>query len=174
MSLQLSKRFGQIIVGTDKIQGSSCRAMIGTALKEGYRIFDTAQAYNNEEDIGAALTLTSTIKRHEVFLIVKVSNGWHSNPQTINEAYQSVQRSLHRLQTRCADLTLIHAPGDSKDARRATWHALERLQANELTRDIGVSNFGIMHLLEMASYSSTGPPSVNQIEVCQTNSQHQF
>jgi diketogulonate reductase-like aldo/keto reductase len=61
------------------------------------------------------------------------------------------------------DLVLLHAPGDPL-LRADTWRGLEACLAEGLVANVGVSNFGIMHLQKLAQ-SATTPPAVNQIEV---------
>jgi diketogulonate reductase-like aldo/keto reductase len=165
MSLRVMKKYGSVILGTDKFQGASCKNMIKAALIAGYRIVDTAQAYGNEEVIGQAIQETTTVHRDDLFLITKISSGWKKNPQSVAEAYESAQKSLDRLGVPYMDLFLIHSPGEDAGARRATWQGLEQLRIEGLTKYIGVSNYDVTHLAEMATYSTIGPPAVNQIEV---------
>jgi hypothetical protein len=75
------KKYGSVILGTDKFQGASCKNMIKAALTAGYRIVDTAQAYGNEEVIGQAIQETTTVHRDDLFLITKISSGWKKNPK---------------------------------------------------------------------------------------------
>jgi diketogulonate reductase-like aldo/keto reductase len=164
MTLCRARKFGSVILGTDKSHGPECMSMIKSALFMGYRIIDTAQAYGNETEIGQAIRETD-IHREDVFLITKVSSGWKRNPSTASDAYDSVQRSLDRLGVSYLDLCLIHSPGADASARRATWQGLEKLYRDGLVKSVGVSNFGIGHLRELSAYTSIGLPNVNQIEV---------
>ena len=129
-----------------------------SALAMGYRHIDTAQIYNNEEDVGRALT-ESKIPRSEVFVTTKL---WLSN-WGYDAAIEAVTKSLTKLETPYIDLILLHAPGPA-ETRAETWKALEDLQSQGKLRSIGVSNFGIPHLEKLATTARV-LPSVNQIEL---------
>jgi diketogulonate reductase-like aldo/keto reductase len=147
----------------DKLHGRDCIDIVTGALEAGYRIIDTAQSYGNEEEVGKALA-QSRISRSEIFVTTKISRG-SENPGSIEEAYDSALNSTHRLGLSYVDLFLIHSPGDDAGARSATWLALEQLVREGLVKDIGVSNYGVQHILEMKEYATIYPPKVNQIEV---------
>jgi diketogulonate reductase-like aldo/keto reductase len=127
------------------------------SLKAGYRHFDTAQAYGNEQMLGAALK-RSGLKRSEVFITTKiaVSNFGHKH------ALKSFETSLQNLQTDYVDLLLLHFPVSL--LRKKSWKALEEIKAAGKARSIGVSNYTIRHLEEMKHYAQE-MPVINQIEV---------
>jgi len=103
------------------------------ALEVGYRLIDTAQAYYNEEGVGAAIA-KSNVKREDIFLVTKV---WISNAGE-EKAAQSIDESLRKLQTDYIDLLLIHqAYGDVF----GSWRAMEKAYKTGKVRAIGVSNF---------------------------------
>ncbi|DAZ93205.1 TPA: hypothetical protein N0F65_011746, partial [Lagenidium giganteum] len=129
-----------------------------SALKIGYRHVDTAQFYQNEEDVGRALK-DSGIPRQDVFITTKLFiNKWGYDAAT-----EAVKDSVKKLGTGYVDLLLLHAPGD-KALRAETWRALEDLQAQGLLRDIGVSNFGEAHLAKLADTAKV-KPAINQVEL---------
>jgi diketogulonate reductase-like aldo/keto reductase len=128
------------------------------ALRGGYRHIDTARAYQNEADVGAALA-ASKVPRSEVFVTTKL---WTSE-WGYEKAIAGVKSSLERLQTGYIDLMLLHVPGDPA-LRAETWRGLEACRAQGLLRDIGVSNFGQAHLERLAE-TATIQPAVNQLEV---------
>lgn len=152
-----------VVLGTDKLRGSDCIDAITTGLAAGYRRIDTAQAYGNEKEIGEAIR-RSSIPRDQISVATKISSGFCQNPGSFQEAYESARASIRRLDVSYVDLILVHAPGSNVEARRVTWHALERLVREGLVKDIGVSNYGMEHIMEMEDYSSL-PPRVNQLEV---------
>jgi diketogulonate reductase-like aldo/keto reductase len=66
------------------------------------------------------------------------------------------------------DLLLVHAPEEDKKARIVTWQALEKLRKDVIAMHIGVNNYNAKDIVEMQTYSTTGPPAVNRIEVRDT------
>ncbi len=121
----------------------------------GYRSIDTAQAYANEEGVGAAVA-KSGVPRQELFLTSKI---WISNAG-YERAKASIDVSLKKLGTEYLDLMLIHQPfGDYYGTYRAME---ESYQAGKL-RAIGVSNFYPDRFIDLYHFS-TVKPAVNQIE----------
>ncbi len=123
----------------------------------GYRHFDSAQAYDNEQFLGTAWK-KSGLKRDELFITTKiaVSNFGHK------KALKSFEESLINLQTEYIDLILLHFPVPL--LRKGAWQALEEIQAAGKAKSIGVSNYTIRHLEEMSSYAKV-TPAVNQVEL---------
>jgi diketogulonate reductase-like aldo/keto reductase len=144
--------------GTWQLDKDSCGDAVQAALDTGYRHIDTAQAYNNEELVGQALT-DAGVSRDEIFLTTKV---FRDEFETISKAMESIDNSLRKLQTDYVDLLLVHWPFPE--------YAIERLLAPMIkaqeegkTRLIGVSNFTLDHM-EQAQKISNGRVCVNQIE----------
>ena len=128
---------------------------VAEALEIGYRLIDTAQAYANEEDVGAAVR-ASGIPREEVFITSKI---WVAN-MNYERATASIEESLRKLDTDYIDLMLLHqAMGDYPGAYRAMEDAY---RAGKL-RAIGVSNFYPERLVDVALLAEI-PPAINQIE----------
>ena len=128
---------------------------VADALEVGYRLIDTAQAYYNEEGVGAAIA-KSNVKREEIFLVTKV---WVSNAGEENAA-QSIDESLRKLQTDYIDLLLIHqAYGDVF----GSWRAMERAYKAGKVRAIGVSNFQAARFFDFTHYVDV-KPMVNQLQ----------
>ena len=125
------------------------------ALEVGYRLIDTAQAYGNEEGVGAAVR-ASGVPREEVFITSKI---WVAN-MNYERATASIEESLRKLDTDYIDLMLLHqAMGDYPGAYRA----LEEAHRAGKLRAIGVSNFYPERLIDVALLAEV-PPAVNQIE----------
>ena len=125
------------------------------ALEVGYRLIDTAQAYGNEEGVGAAVR-ASGVPREEVFITSKI---WVAN-MNYERATASIEESLRKLDTDYIDLMLLHqAMGDYP----GTYRALEEAHRAGKLRAIGVSNFYPERLIDVALLAEV-VPAVNQIE----------
>jgi diketogulonate reductase-like aldo/keto reductase len=152
-----------------------------TALDVGYRHFDCAERYRNEQSVGDALQAAfkaGTIRRQDVFVTTKLWNTNH-RPERVRPAFDA---SLRRLQLDYADCYLIHTPfafqpGDDQDPRDEhgqviydpgvtlveTWRALERLVDEGHCRSIGLSDVGLEKLREVVSAARI-KPAVVQVE----------
>ena len=125
------------------------------ALEVGYRSTDTAAAYVNEEQVGAAIS-SSAIPRREIFLTTKL---WIQDSGYEN-AKKAFERSLKKLGTDYLDLYLIHQPfGDYY----GSWRAMEELYKEGRVRAIGVSNFMPDRLIDLISHNDV-VPAVNQVD----------
>ena len=141
--------------GVFQVSPDECERCVTDALNVGYRLIDTAQAYQNEEGVGAAWR-KSGIKREDLFLVTKV---WISNAGE-EKAYKSIDESLRKLQTEYIDLLLIHqAYGDVF----GTWRAMEKAYREGKVRAIGVSNFQSGRFFDFAHYVEL-KPMVNQLQ----------
>lgn len=118
-------------------------------------MIDTAQAYHNEEGVGAAIA-KSGIPREELFIVTKV---WISN-YGYEKAKASIDESLRKLGTDYIDLMLLHQPFCD---RYGAYRALEEAYKEGKLRAIGVSNFYPDHLIDLANNVEI-PPMVNQVE----------
>ena len=141
--------------GVFLVSPNECERCVSDALSAGYRLIDTAQAYQNEEGVGNAWR-KSGLKREELFLVTKV---WISNAGE-EKAAKSIDESLRKLQTEYIDLLLIHqAYGDVF----GTWRAMEKAYRDGKVRAIGVSNFQAARFFDFAHYVDV-KPMVNQLQ----------
>ena len=144
-------------LGTFRMQGDVCRAAVESALALGYRHFDTAEMYANEEAIGAAIA-ESSIPRKDLHVTTKV---WHENlaPDAIRRAFDA---SLKKLRLDFVDLYLVHWPSRSMNLP-AIFETLLRPKDEGRTRAIGVANFTVA-LLRTTVEEIGAPIACNQIE----------
>ena len=132
---------------------------VSTALEAGYRLIDTAAAYQNEEGVGKAIA-ASGIPRDELFVTTKLWNG----DQGYDETLRAFDASLDKLGLDRVDLYLIHWPLPMKGAYVDTWKAFEKIYAEGRASSIGVSNFTEQHLGRLFAETDV-VPAVNQIEL---------
>lgn len=152
-------RIPKIGLGTWMLEGERCREAVERALALGYRHIDTAQAYENEAEVGAGLAAgmaRGRIDRDELFVTTKLS----MDNLTRDRVGTSARESLERLALDRLDLLLIHWPSEAVPLRE-TLEAMLRLVEQGLVRHLGVSNFP-PPLLEEAL--SIAPLLTNQVE----------
>ena len=151
----------QLGFGVFQIEPKDTAEAVSEALRVGYRHIDTAEMYGNEKEVGEAVR-TFGLDRGDVYVTSKLNNAFHE-PQDAREAFD---RTLSELGFDYVDLFLIHWPlptlydGDFV----STWRTLEEFQRDGRARSIGVSNFQVEHLEQLAAETDT-VPAVNQIEV---------
>jgi diketogulonate reductase-like aldo/keto reductase len=151
------------------------------ALEVGFRHFDCAERYRNEETVGAAMQEVfeaGTVRREDVFVTTKLWNSNH-RPERVEAAFDASRR---RLRADHVDCYIIHTPfafkpGDEQDPRDEqgrviydtgvtlleTWQALERLVDEGHCRSIGLSDISLEKLREIVSAARI-KPSVVQVE----------
>lgn len=119
--------------GVFQVAPEECGRCVLDAIEVGYRSIDTAQAYFNEEGVGAAIRECG-IPRERLFITTKI---WISNAGEENAA-RSIDESLRKLRTDYVDLLLVHQPfGDYY----GTYRAMQKAYAAGKTRAVGLSNF---------------------------------
>lgn len=130
--------------------------MLG-ALELGYRHIDTAEMYQNETEIGRALT-QSYVKREDLFLTTKVWSTHLRRPDLLT----ACEGSLRRLGLDYVDLLLVHWPNPSVPIEE-TMQAMDELKHSGKARQIGVSNFSVPEL-QKAQQSCRSHIFSNQVE----------
>lgn len=141
--------------GVFEVKKSECKQVVLNALKAGYRLIDTAQAYHNEEEVGLALQETD-VPREDIFLTTKVWVTEHS----YDKARASILESMKKLKTKYLDLVLIHQPlGDYYSA----YHAMEDLYKEGKIKAIGISNFSAERMVDITTFNEI-KPVINQVE----------
>jgi diketogulonate reductase-like aldo/keto reductase len=157
LPLANGRRIPTVGLGVFRASGPDTRSAVTAALQLGWRHVDTAAVYGNEADVGAAIR-DAGVPRDEVFVTTKLWNA-DQGPDRAEAAFDA---SLRRLGLGHVDLYLLHWP--VRGQRLASWKVLERLHADGRARAIGVSNFLVRHLEELAAHART-LPMVNQIEI---------
>ncbi|WP_375102953.1 aldo/keto reductase [Paenibacillus sp. RS8] len=132
-----------------------CEESVYEAIMAGYRLIDTAAAYQNEEAVGRAIK-RSDVPREEIFITTKlwIQDAGYENTK------KAFAKSLDRLQMDYVDLYLIHQPfGDVY----GSWRAMEELYREGKIKAIGVSNFQMDRLIDLIAHNEI-TPAINQIE----------
>lgn len=146
--------------GTSRLKGAEGQAAILQAIKVGYRLIDTAQMYDNEEQVGNAV-VESGVKRDEFFITTKLSSD-----MDYDETLKSFEISLKKLKTDYVDLLLIHS---NYSKSREIYKAMEKLHKDGRVKSLGISNFNAEVFGEFIKGCEI-IPAVNQ---CQTHIFHQ-
>lgn len=156
----------QLGFGVYKIQkGAVFERTIAAAIQNGYRHFDTAKIYGNEEELGRELQ-KSGIPREEFFITSKVWTtdlGYHATKKAF-------EQTCRKLNVTYLDMYLIHFAGPHYEK---AWAAMEELYIEGRIRVIGVANFEIGHLEHLKKYSQISP-MINQIETHPEFQQHEL
>lgn len=139
--------------------GGEAEAAVASAIQAGYRLFDTAENYGNEVDVGRGLRVGG-VDRAELFVTTKFNKAWHG-VDLVEKAWSG---SAERLGVEYIDLLLIHWPNPQQDRYVEAWQGLVNLLESQKVRAIGTSNFKPAHLVRIVA--DTGVvPDVNQIQL---------
>src|SRR6201747_195070 len=144
-------------LGTWELRGRACARLVEQAIKLGYRHIDTAQAYENEREVGEGLR-ASGVRREEIFVTTKVWTT-HFAP---NDLERSTKESLARLRLSEVDLLLLHWPNPQVPLSE-TLGALAHVRQLGMARHIGVSNFTVA-LIEEAVAACPEPLAGDPVE----------
>lgn len=147
----------QIGFGVWKIPFNQTAKVVTDAIKNHYRLIDTAKQYGNEEQVGQGIK-DSGIERKQLFLTTKIFNGDQGDFDKLRNAFNE---QLKKLGTDHVDLLLLHWPVFNKYIE--SWRALEAIYNDGQARAIGVCNFDVDHLQKLMDHANI-MPMVNQIE----------
>lgn len=163
--MKMKNSIPQVGYGTWKLPNSDeTIEIVSNAINCGYRLIDTAYAYNNEEIIAKGIK-ASKIDRKELFIQGKLWNADRGYENIIN----ACKRTINNLDCKYLDLYLMHWPASPalyenwKEINNETWKAFEYLHETGLVKNIGVCNFK-KHHLESLIKNCKIKPLVNQIE----------
>lgn len=188
--LRSGREVDSVGLGLWKIENSETANVVRAAIDCGYRHFDSACDYGNEEETGQGLfdaIQAGDVKREELWITSKLWNTYHRS----EHVRPALEKSLKDLRLDYLDLYLIHFPIASKyvpieqryppgwftdpDAPNPkveadpvpiieTWRAMEHLVHDGLVREIGVCNFGTSLLRDLLSQAEI-PPAMLQVEM---------
>ena len=165
--------------GSDRVSHDDVAAAVEGAAEIGFRLFDCASVYGNEDKIGVSFKkiMDSGIKREELFITSKVWNDRH------DDVINSCKKSLLDLGLDYLDLYFVHwpfpnyhPPGCTIDSRSPdstpyihenfmkTWRQMEQLVEMGLVRHIGTSNVTIPKL-KLILRDAKIKPAVNEMEL---------
>jgi 2,5-diketo-D-gluconate reductase A len=159
LSLRDGIEIPQLGFGVFQVPPEETQSAVELALDAGYRHLDTAAAYRNEREVGAALA-ASGLAREDYFVTTKLWNSQQGHDSTL----MAFEASLDRLGLDHVDLYLIHWPVPTEGRFVDTWRAFERIQEEEAARAIGVSNFRVEDL-ELLAQETEARPTINQVEL---------
>lgn len=133
-------------IGTFLLTPDEVEASVLSALQDGYRLIDTANAYVNEKAVGRGMK-KSGLPREEIFLETKLWPSFYEQPD-------AVEKTLDRLGTDYIDLLLIHQPAGNY---LAGYRLMEQAYAAGKVRAIGLSNFNVTQIEEIMSVCKVRP-----------------
>lgn len=144
--------------------------LVFQALQCGYRLFDTAQIYKNEQEVSEGVRQWILLdpglnKRSDVYIISKIWDSLQGSANTKKSLKLSI-RKMCLPGVDYIDLFLIHSPNTNRTLRLETYDGLQAAKESGYVKNIGVSNYGIHHLQELFEWLGLKyPPVVNQLEL---------
>jgi 2,5-diketo-D-gluconate reductase A len=158
ITLNDGRTIPQIGFGVWQVPNDEATTAVAEAIKSGYRSIDTAQGYDNETGVGAAIR-QAEVGRADLFVTSKI----RTKAMGYDEALAGVQESLKALQLDYLDMFLIHWPAPAHDKYVDTWRAFIQAQKDGLIRSIGVANFTVPYLERIVGETGIAPV-INQVE----------
>ncbi|MBR2066752.1 MAG: aldo/keto reductase [Solobacterium sp.] len=145
-------------LGTWTLRNEVAENSVYTALKDGYRLIDTARYYANESEVGKAIQRAieeGICSREEIFITTKIMPG------DARRAKEAIEESLKDLQVDYIDLLLIHQPGSNDEE---VYKAMEDAVHEGKVHSIGISNYYTKEAVEEVLGYATITPAVIQNE----------
>ena len=145
-------------LGTWTLSKDEAEMAVYVAIKEGYRLIDTAEYYGNEEGVGLGVKKSineGIIKRKDIFITTKIMPGAYSNPDL------AIEDSLKKLDVDYIDLMLIHQPGSNDEK---VYKSMEKYYKENKLKAIGISNYYTVDAVDKVLSYSTIKPAIIQNE----------
>ncbi|MDE6475690.1 MAG: aldo/keto reductase [Erysipelotrichaceae bacterium] len=162
ITLNNEEKIPQLGFGVYQISKEETAQAVYEAIKIGYRLIDTAIAYDNEEEVGDGIQRAikeGLVTREELCITTKL---FVHNVVNYEEATKAIHASLTRLKLDYIDIFLLHQPyGDIYGA----WRALGLAQKEGKIKSLGISNFDSAKMIEFVKMNDVGIPQINQIEI---------
>ncbi|GAC95744.1 potential aldo/keto reductase [Pseudozyma hubeiensis SY62] len=152
-------------LGVYEMTDNEASRAVAWALEAGYRHFDCAEWYYNEQAVGSAInrfleTPSCPIKRSDIFYCTKLQS---------NNGYDAAKRSISQSLQKCGlgyiDLYLIHSPYGGKAKRLESWKAIQEAKDQGLIKGVGVSNYAQRHIQELLDSNPKHRPTINQCDL---------
>ena len=159
VTLANGARMPALGLGTWPMNDAEAETAVAAAVRAGYRLFDTAEAYGNERGVGRGIR-ASGVDRDEVFVTTKFNRRWHG----YEEAQQAFANGAERLGLERIDLLLIHWPVPRQARYVDAWRGMAKLLEDGKVRAIGVSNFTPAHIERLLDETGI-VPHVNQVQL---------
>lgn len=145
--------------GTYQLKGEPGVETMIRAIRNGYRLIDSAVNYGNEEAVGEAVRRAGASRS-----TLRITSKLPGRDHRFDDALRAIEGSLHRAQLDYYDLYLIHWPNPIQGLYVEAWKALLEARNRGLVRSVGVSNFLPEHLDRIIGQTGV-VPSVNQVEL---------
>ena len=145
-------------LGTWTLSNDEAEESVYVAIKEGYRLIDTAEYYRDEVGVGKGVKKSieeGIIKREDVFITTKIMPGAYSNPD------MAIEDSLKNLDVDYIDLMLIHQPGSNDEK---VYKSMEKYYKNGKLKSIGISNYYTKSQVDKVLSYATIIPAIIQNE----------
>jgi 2,5-diketo-D-gluconate reductase A len=149
----------QLGLGTWPMSNRDAERAVVAAVEAGYRLFDTAYAYGNEEGVGRGLRACG-LPRAELFVTTKLNGEWHG----YELAQEAFAMSARKLGVDYIDLLLIHWPLPRNERYGEAFRGIAKLLEDGHVRAAGVSNFKPAHLERVIAETGV-TPDLNQIQL---------
>lgn len=135
-----------IIMATNWMDYSTMKKIVSAGLRIGFRAFDTARDYGNEDVVGRVLKeclAEQGLKREDIFITTKIGNG----QQVLGNMEEQIDQSLRNLRTDYVDCWLMHWP--YPDYYIDTYHKMEKVYESGKVRAIGMANYQMRHFKKL-------------------------
>lgn len=161
IKLNNGKQMPQMVMSTNWMDYPVMKKIVRAGLECGYRAFDTARDYGNEDVVGMVIKECLNelgISREEIFITTKIGNS----QQALGNIEEQMEMSLRNLKTDYVDLWLMHWPYPNYYVD--TWHKMEKVYATGKAKAIGMANYRVRHFKHLFEAGVSVNPHCAQFE----------